>query len=116
MDKKTIILELPCELIDKIDRQNSMGDRSEFITQLLEDQLQGDINEGLDNTSELTTKMSDSENLLGVSPGMLNLINNEGVSVGKFDVNTVEGFEDLAKKIEEISEDPIVRIRVRGWV
>jgi len=116
MDKKTIILELPCELIDKIDRQNTMGDRSEFITQLLDDQLQEDTNEGLDNTSELTTKMSDSENLLGVSPGLLNLINNEGVSVGKFDINTVEGFEDLAKKIEEISEDPIVRIRVRGWI
>ena len=32
------------------------------------------------------------------------------------DINTVEGFEELAKKIEEVSEDPVVRIRARRWL
>ena len=39
MDKKNIYLKLPCELIDKIDNINNLGDRSEFIADLLEKQL-----------------------------------------------------------------------------
>jgi len=116
MEKKTILLELPCELIDKIDSLNSMGDRSAFVTHLLEKQTQQKEETGIDANTELTTKMSETESLVGVSPGMLNLVDNESGSIGKFDLNTVEGFEELAKKIEQISENPIVRIRVRGWI
>jgi hypothetical protein len=116
MEKKSIILELPCELIDRIDTQNAIGNRSEFITRLLEEQLQQKDDTGTDTSTELTTKMSETENLVGISPGVLVLIDSKGVSLGKFDINTVEGFEDLAKKIQELSEDPIVRMRASGWL
>ena len=39
MEKKTIFLELPCELIDEIDRINTFGDRSTFVSCLLEKQV-----------------------------------------------------------------------------
>jgi len=116
MEKKSIILELSCELIDRIDRQNTMGDRSAFVSQLLEEQLQQVVKTGTDIPTELTTKMSETEGILGVSQGLIDLIDSKGVSLGKFDINTVEGFQDLADKIQEISEDPIVRIRARGWL
>lgn len=116
MEKKSIILELPCELIDRIDRQNTMGDRSAFVSHLIEKQLQQAVNTDIDISTELTTRMSETEGLLGVSPGEIDLVDGRGVSLGKFDINTVEGFEDLAKKIQEVSEDPIVRIRARGWL
>ncbi len=116
MEKKSIILELPCELVDKIDRHNTIGDRSAFVAHLLENQLQQTVDTGIDISTELTTKMSETEDLLNISSGVLNLIDNNGISLGKFDINTVEGFENLAKKIQEVSEDPIVRIRASGWL
>ena len=116
MEKKSIILELPCELIDKIDTQNDFGDRSKFVAYLLEEKLL-QVDESSSNTpSELTTKMSETENLIGISPGVLALVDSKGNSLRKFDINTVEGFEDLAKKIQELSEDPIVRMRASGWL
>ena len=115
MEKRSIILELPCELIDKIDRQNNMRDRSTFITKLLEEQLIQKSETGMDFSTELTTRMS-KKGLLGVSSGELNLLDINGISIGKFDINTIDGFEDLAKKIQEISEDPIVRMRASGWL
>lgn len=42
VEKRTIFLELPCEIIEKIDTRNHMGDRSLFITKLLEKQLQNE--------------------------------------------------------------------------
>ena len=47
--------------------------------------------------------------------GEIDIVNNEGISLGRFNINTLEGFEELAKKIQEVSEDPAVRIRARSW-
>ena len=116
MEKKSIILELSCELIDKIDRLNSMGNRSAFVTHLLKGQMHQPADSGLAASTELTTKMSETGGLPGTTQGLLGITNNEGASIGKFDINTVEGFEDLAKKIQEISLDPIVRMRAGGWL
>ena len=109
MEKKTIFLELPCELIEKIDTLNTFGDRSLFITNLLEQQ----INQQKPNFSnELTTRMGEIDNTLGLS-GTVNLVNDNGATLGTFNINTVEGFESLAKKVQEVSDDPMVRIKAR---
>ncbi len=113
MEKKTIILNLSCELIDKIDGLNTMGDRSSFISHLIGEQIKPSIANGMDVSTELTTKMSESKSFFGVS-GEINLINDNGTSLGKFDIDTLEGFEDLTKKIQEISRDPAVQIRARS--
>jgi hypothetical protein len=57
MEKKTIFLELPCELIEKIDRKNLMGDRSTFITNLLEKQLTEQTPNKFELTSEFIEKI-----------------------------------------------------------
>ena len=110
MQKKNIILELPCELIDKIDRINTTDDRSGFISNLLEKQLEEreriNFKAGIDSPS----LMNNSESPFGFS-GVIDLVNNQGVSLGKFNINTLDGFEELTKKIQEISEDPAVQIR-----
>jgi hypothetical protein len=113
MEKKTIFLELPAEIIDRIDKANVMGDRSAFISNLLERQLQDNIT-AMDASTELTSRMEEIREPLGLT-GEINLLNNEGQNLGKFDINTVEGFEHLAQKIGEISDDPIVRMRARRW-
>jgi len=110
MEKKNIILELPCELIDKIDRLNTTEDRSSFISGLLEKQLEENESKGMKAGMEFPSIMSNGESPFGVS-GIINLVNNQGVSLGQFDINTLEGFEELTKKIQEISEDPAVQIR-----
>jgi len=112
MEKKTIILDLSCELVDKIDRLNSMDDRSAFISHLLEEQLKLATSTGIDSSTEFTTKMSESKKFFG-DTGEINIINSDGVSLGKFDIDTLEGFENLTRKIEEISKDPAVQIRAR---
>jgi len=115
MEKKTIFLELPTEVVDRIDRKNMMGDRSLFITDLLEKQLQPDISRmALHPNTELTTRMEETRDVMGIS-GEIGLTNSQGLSLGKFNINTVEGFEQLADKISEISDDPIVRMRARRW-
>ena len=116
MENKSIILELSCELIDRIDRQNKIGDRSKFISELLENQLKQDVNNGMDASTELTTSMGKPKNLINLAQGEIDIINNKGASIGKFNLDTVEGFQDLADKIQEISKDPIVRMRARGWL
>jgi len=105
MEKKTIFLELPCELIEKIDALNNQDDRSIFIKKLLEKQ----INE---QKTDLTTKMTETDNKIGLT-GTVNLVNDNGASLGTFNINTIEGFENLTKKIQEVSEDPMVRIKAR---
>lgn len=112
MEKKKIILELSCELIDKIDRLNTLGDRSNFISNILEKQLEENETDNVNVSSELTSMMSKSKSPFGIS-GIINLVNSQGVSLGKFNINTLEGFEELTKKIQEISEDPAVQIRAR---
>lgn len=110
MEKKNIILELPCELIDKIDRLNKTDDRSEFISDILEKQLVENERISFKAGIESPSMMSNSESPFGIS-GIIDLVNNQGVSLGKFNINTLEGFEELTKKIKEISEDPAVQIR-----
>ena len=113
MEKKTIILEMPCELIDKLDRLNTLSDRSAFISHLLEQQVKEQ--DGLDVNTEFKTTMSENERPGGLS-GIINIVSSDGVSLGKFDINTLEGFESLTKKIEEISDDPAVQIRARSLI
>ncbi len=114
MEKRTIFLELPSNIIDEIDLRNDIGDRSLFITDLLEKQLQQNEISRMDISSEIKTINKDDIKKSD-SPGIINLVDNEGTPLGRFDINTVEGFEDLARKICEISEDYTVRIKARRW-
>ena len=111
MEKKTIFLELPAEMVDRIDRENVMGDRSAFISNLLERQLQDSVTT-MGASTELLSRMEEIKAPLGLS-GEINLLNSRGQDLGKFNINTLEGFENLAQKICDISDDPIVRMRAR---
>jgi len=108
MEKKSLFLELPCELVEKIDRLNQMGDRSVYIANLLEKQLN---NQTL-NEIDTTIKIEEPNKLTGE----IDLFNNEGGSIGRFNINTLEGFQELARTIQEVSEDPVVRVRARQWL
>jgi len=112
MDKKNIILELSCELIEKIDRLNNTSDRSSFISKLIEEQLKQSLTNTANEPPQYITKMSDKENIIKY-PSEIRLVNSKGISVGKFDINTLDGFENMIKKVHEISEDPAVQIRAR---
>ena len=114
MEKRTIFLELSSEIIDKIDQSNTLGDRSLFVSILLEKQLQKESTR-LDISTELTTRMEKSEKPIGVD-SELGLLNQNGVPLRKFNINSVEDFEELATVIGELSEDPKVRMRARGWL
>jgi len=59
MEKKTILLEISVELIDKIDRLNTMGDRSEFITHLLNEQIEKPNENDPDSSTPSTTRIID---------------------------------------------------------
>ena len=111
MEKKTIFLELPSEMIERIDRENVEGDRSQFISDLLEKQLQQGISE-MDVSSEISTKMGEVTSSAGPH-GEISLVNNNGVHLGRYNINTVEGFEQLTMKIFELSNDPIVRMKTQ---
>lgn len=115
MEKKTIFLELPCELIERIDRKNELGDRSAFITNLLEKQLTDQPQKRVEALTGLTTTMGETRPGFKVA-GEIAVLNNEGESLGRFDLNTLQGFENLARKIQEVSDDPVVRIRARQWL
>ena len=109
MGKKIIFLELSTDIVEKIDDQNKIGTRSIFISDLLEKQLT-QVNR-MDVTNEISTSMHAGE--MGEVTSEVSLVNSQGVSLGKFNINTVEGFESLAEKICEISNDPIVRMKGR---
>ena len=112
MEKKTILLEISNELIEKIDRLNFFGDRSAFISNLLEEK----INENeIGSIKKFTTKMDFGSSPFGLS-SEIGLVDSNGSILGKFDINSLEGFEALNKKIQEISEDPAVRIRSRSLI
>jgi hypothetical protein len=113
MEKKTIFLELPAEMIDRIDRSNVMGDRSAFISDLLSKQLENNVSTMNVNT-ELTSHMEETAGSLGVT-GEIKLVDKGNLTLGSFNINTEEGLNDLIKKIGEITEDPLVRIKARLW-
>lgn len=113
MEKKTIFLELPAEMIENIDRQNAVGDRSLFISDLLQKQLEHKVSI-MDTSTELTTRIDKTGEPIGVS-GEIGLTNSSGVPIGNFNINTVEGFEDLSRKIGEMTENSEVRMRARLW-
>jgi len=113
MEKKIIFLELPAEVVQKIDEQNHIGTRSLFVSELIERQLHETMPR-VQATPEIPTSMHAGE--LDRSPdGVLDVVTSKGLSLGKFDINTVDGFEALGKKISELSNDPIVRMKVRHW-
>ena len=114
MDKKTIFLELPSDVVDIIDQRNTLGDRSEFVTSILNNQLKGQVSTmaPADASTELTSKMN-REPEMPLAGGELKITNKHGKMVGIFDVNTVEGFDQLVDEIASISNDPIVRMRLR---
>ena len=115
MEKKNVFLELPCELIEKIDRINNLGDRSAFITGLLEKQIEKPFSVAGEVPTEIITKMTDLENTLS-STGEINIVDSRGTTLGTFDINTLDGFEGLAKKIREVSEHPVVQVRADHWL
>ncbi len=110
MEKKTIILELSSELVDKIDRLNMIGNRSTFISNLLEKQINLQDSDNVSIKNDLVTIMKQNNKLLKTSKE-ISLVNDDGMLLGKFDIDTLEGFEDLTRKIQEISKDPAVQIR-----
>jgi hypothetical protein len=110
MEKKIIFLELPTNIIDRIDQQNMIGSRSIFITELLEKQLHATANE-IHAAPETVSSMHTGE--LEKTSGEISLITSKGFSLGKFDINTVNGFEGLVEKICNESDDPIVRMKAR---
>jgi metal-responsive CopG/Arc/MetJ family transcriptional regulator len=59
MEKKTILLEISSELIDKIDRLNTMGDRSEFISHLLNEQIEKPNEKDSNQSTPSTTRIID---------------------------------------------------------
>jgi len=110
MEKKTIILELSSELVDKIDRLNITGDRSTFISNLLEEKINSQLSNNVDTKDDLVTMMK-HDNKIFKSAKEISLVTSDGILLGKFDIDTLEGFEDLTRKIQEISNDPAVQIR-----
>jgi len=112
MEKKIIFLELPLGIVEKIDEQSSIGDRSVFISDLLEKQLSRELSKMKVNEELKTSKEIESSK---GKPGDVRLVDSKGTNLGTFDINTADGFQDLAKKIHELSRDPIVRMRVRRW-
>jgi hypothetical protein len=114
MEKKTIFLELPIEIIENIDRQNAIGDRSLFISDLLKKQLERNVTT-MDASTDLTTRIDQIGEPVGGS-GEIHLTNNNGTLIGNFNINTIAGFEELSRKISEITKNSEVRMRARLWL
>ena len=116
MHKKTILVELPAEMVDRLDRENVSSDRSSFISDLLDDRLkqQTSMMQPMDASTEISSRLQ-SQPMSTDFTGDVKLTNNRGMPLGTFNINTIEGFEELSKTIGSISEDPIVRMRVRKW-
>ncbi len=110
MEKKIIFLELPTDIIEKIDEQNMIGSRSIFISELLEKQLFSSDQE-MHVSPETPSRMHTGE--LDRKSEEISIVNSKGLSLGKFDINTLNGFEQLTEKICSLSDDPIVRMKAR---
>ena len=76
MEKRTIFLELSSEIIDKIDQRNTLGDRSLFISNLLEKQLLQDSPK-IRVSTDLLTRMESIEKPMGLD-GELGLFSHKG--------------------------------------
>ena len=113
MDKKTIYLELPCEVIEKIDDKNISGDRSVFITELLKKQLNENFND-LDYTTFCIKEENKSYDNIEKKSGIVKIFTSDDGSIGSYDIDTIEGFESLINKIADISMHPIVKDKVKN--
>jgi len=96
MEKKTSFLELSSEITDRLNQRNNLGDKSTFIPDLLDKQLQRNVDD-LGVSTDLTNMMDEAGEFLG-SSGELNLINSKGSSIDDFDINIKDKFENIAKK------------------
>jgi hypothetical protein len=116
MDKKTILLELPSEMIDRIDKENNVGDRSIFITDLLYEKL-NEESKMIASSKRVVESKSLSSNWKKntISDGILRILNDQGEEIGVFDINNIQEFELLAKTIESVSQDPRIKIRTQLW-
>jgi hypothetical protein len=116
MDKKTIILELPSEIINQIDKENNLGDRSVFISDLLNTQLKVE-GKMIISSNELkeSESLKNNEKSNSNADGKLTILNNHGDQIGVFNINNIQEFESLAKTIELISNNPKVKIRTQLW-
>jgi len=94
MEKKIIFLELSTDIIEKIDDQNKIGTRSIFISDLLEKQLTQVSR--MDATTEISTSRHAGE--MGEVTGEISLANSQGVSLGKFNINTSEAVSLFQKQ------------------
>jgi hypothetical protein len=113
MHKKTILLELPAEIVDKIDQQNMTGDRSTFISHLLGNQFKTDISlmDAMDGKTELNSRMAEMPD--SQFSGELRLTTAHGKPIGNFNINTLDGFTEMAETIAKLSDDPMVRMKAR---
>jgi hypothetical protein len=110
MEKKTILINISNELIDRIDRLDPVSDRSFFISNLLEEKL-----DEIESTKKITPNMNLKSSAFDLS-SEVGLVDCNGSILGKFNINSLEGFEALNKKIQELSEDPAVKIRSRNFI
>jgi hypothetical protein len=110
MEKKTILINISDELIERIDRLDPFSDRSFFISNLLDEKL-----DEIEFTKNIPVNMNFKSNSLGIA-SEVGLVDSNGSILGKFDINSLEGFEALNKKIQELSEDPAVKIRSRSFI
>ncbi|OYT30169.1 hypothetical protein B6U98_00070 [Thermoplasmatales archaeon ex4572_165] len=117
MDKKTIFLELPAEIVDRIDQENTTGDRSAYVSDLLHAKFKDHVTsmDPTDLETDITSRMHENTMSTPISEGKIKVLNKLGQQLGVFDINTIDGFEQLSQKISSISEDPIVRMRARRW-
>ena len=112
MDKRTIYLELPFEIIDRIDILNFFGDRSKFIADLISNSL-----ERYPDDSDFSVKVKDNhvdDESLMVDSGEVDIINYKGLSIGRFNINTLNGFDYLVDKIAEVSENDLVKTKAKN--
>jgi hypothetical protein len=68
----------------------------------------------MDASTDLTKRIEQTGEPIGIS-GEIGVMSSTGASLGNFDINTVEGFEELSRKISEMTENPEVRMRARLW-
>ena len=111
MNKKTIFLELPSEIIERVDNFNNLGDRSLFITDLLQKQLEQMVSKMKFTDENIESR--DTEKEAFSCSGEIDVNDSNGVSIGRYNINSIDDFQQLAEKICNLSENPQVRMRAR---
>ena len=114
MDKKTVYLELPSEIIDRVDHLNFGGDRSNFIAGLLSNSL-----ERYPGKSDFLVMVKENhvdDGSLMVDSGEVDIINYKGLSIGRFNINTLDGFDYLVDKIAELSDNDLVKTKAKNFL